>query len=112
MSSGLTSNRKETKSKLAFKLILLAIFILLAADSQLPSRRQISAKTAILSIQLYQQTAGKLLRGARICKFTPSCSNYGIMALQKYGFFKGAAKTIGRIVRCSPFTNDKGVDYP
>jgi len=50
-------------------------------------------------------------RGAQ-CRFYPSCSNYGIVAITKYGFFKGWLKTMMRIVRCNPKNTQSCVDYP
>ena len=50
-------------------------------------------------------------RGAH-CRFYPSCSNYGLMAIEKYGFLKGWMKTMGRICRCNPWNNNSHVDYP
>ena len=38
------------------------------------------------------------------CRFTPTCSNYGIEAIKKHGSFKGSILTIKRIIRCNPFT--------
>lgn len=38
------------------------------------------------------------------CKYTPSCSNYGIEAITKYGSIKGSFLTIKRIIRCNPFS--------
>ena len=46
------------------------------------------------------------------CRFHHSCSNYGILALKQYGFFKGWVKTVGRIFRCNPNNFDSCVDYP
>jgi hypothetical protein len=46
------------------------------------------------------------------CRFYPTCSNYGIMALEKYGFIKGWIKTFDRINRCKPNNYDSCVDYP
>jgi len=37
------------------------------------------------------------------CRFYPSCSNYSIEALQKYGVIKGGWLTIRRIAKCHPF---------
>ncbi len=37
------------------------------------------------------------------CRFTPTCSEYGITALKKYGLIKGGYLTIWRILRCNPF---------
>lgn len=45
------------------------------------------------------------------CPFTPSCSQYGYEAIEKYGFLKGWRKAIWRIVRCNPFTKG-GFDKP
>lgn len=36
------------------------------------------------------------------CRFTPSCSEYGLIAFRKYGFVKGFALTGKRILRCRP----------
>ena len=47
-----------------------------------------------------------------ICRFYPSCSNYAIMALEKYGFIRGWFLTFKRIKRCIPKTTDSCIDYP
>jgi len=39
-----------------------------------------------------------------MCKFTPTCSNYGIEAINKYGSIKGSILTIKRIMRCNPLS--------
>lgn len=36
------------------------------------------------------------------CRYTPTCSQYGIEALKKYGLFKGSYLTFKRIMRCRP----------
>ena len=46
------------------------------------------------------------------CRFYPSCSNYGLRAIEKYGFFKGWYLTIKRIFRCRPNNYDSCIDYP
>ena len=45
------------------------------------------------------------------CRFTPSCSEYMIQSLRKYGPIRGAAKGVWRICRCNPW-NDGGYDPP
>ncbi|MBR4173663.1 MAG: membrane protein insertion efficiency factor YidD [Clostridia bacterium] len=37
------------------------------------------------------------------CRFTPTCSEYAICALEKYGLFKGLCLAIWRFLRCNPF---------
>lgn len=36
------------------------------------------------------------------CRFTPTCSQYGIEAINKYGIFKGSYLTFKRLLRCRP----------
>ena len=38
------------------------------------------------------------------CKYTPTCSNYSIEAINKYGSIKGTYLSIKRIIRCNPFS--------
>jgi len=45
------------------------------------------------------------------CRFYPSCSAYAILAIEKYGVFKGLGKAVWRVMRCNPW-NDGGVDFP
>ncbi|ASF39570.1 membrane protein insertion efficiency factor YidD [Halobacillus halophilus] len=37
------------------------------------------------------------------CRFQPTCSEYGLEAFKRFGFFKGAYLTIKRILKCHPF---------
>jgi putative membrane protein insertion efficiency factor len=37
------------------------------------------------------------------CRFTPSCSNYTLEAVQRYGLFKGSWMGFKRIMRCNPW---------
>jgi putative membrane protein insertion efficiency factor len=39
------------------------------------------------------------------CRFTPTCSQYGLEAIQKYGAFKGSLLALWRILRCNPFSH-------
>lgn len=63
----------------------------------------------IFFIRIYQKTFSPdhgLLKGYfpyGACRFTPTCSEYGIQAFKKYGVIKGGIKTIWRILRCNPF---------
>ena len=47
-----------------------------------------------------------------ICRFYPSCSNYAIQSLEKYGFFKGWYLVYKRIKRCKPTNFESCIDYP
>ena len=57
-------------------------------------------KLSIRLIKLYQKVPGPWHSA---CRFYPTCSNYAIEAICKYGFFKGWWLAIKRIFRCHPF---------
>ncbi|MCI9196805.1 MAG: membrane protein insertion efficiency factor YidD [Lachnospiraceae bacterium] len=38
------------------------------------------------------------------CPYFPSCSRYGIEAIEKYGAFKGLLLAMWRVLRCNPFS--------
>ncbi|UWP61162.1 membrane protein insertion efficiency factor YidD [Ruminococcus gauvreauii] len=56
----------------------------------------------IRMIKFYQKYLSPLKRTC--CPYTPTCSNYGLEAIQKYGAFKGSILAIWRILRCNPFS--------
>ncbi len=64
-------------------------------------------KCAVLVIKFYQISISKVLPSA--CRFYPSCSDYAIKALNKYGILKGSYLSLYRLFRCHPFC-DGGVD--
>ncbi|MGR6837263.1 membrane protein insertion efficiency factor YidD [Syntrophomonas erecta] len=57
-------------------------------------------KLFIWLIKLYQKVT---VLKPRSCRFYPSCSNYSIQAMEKYGTLKGGWLTIKRICKCHPF---------
>lgn len=60
-------------------------------------------------IRLYQKCISPAL-GPR-CRFYPSCSEYSVVVLQKYGPVRGAMKSMMRVCKCHPFHRG-GVDLP
>ena len=61
----------------------------------------------ILLIKLYQWIISPWIGPS--CRFTPTCSHYGIEALKKYGPVKGLWLTVKRISKCHPW-GDSGFD--
>ena len=57
----------------------------------------------IAIIKFYQKNISPH-KGVRCCQYIPTCSQYGLEAIQKYGAFKGGLLTIWRILRCNPFS--------
>lgn len=64
-------------------------------------------KILIKLIKWYQITP---LASHKNCRFIPTCSNYGIQAIERFGALKGSYLTIKRIIRCNPFTKKYGYD--
>jgi putative membrane protein insertion efficiency factor len=60
-------------------------------------------------VRLYQVLISPLLP-ANTCKYHPSCSQYAIDAIRKYGLVRGSAKAAWRLLRCNPWSRG-GVDY-
>ena len=58
----------------------------------------------IFLIRKYQKYISPTLSLFGSCPFTPSCSNYMIEALEKYGVVKGGFMGFLRILRCNPFS--------
>jgi uncharacterized protein len=58
-------------------------------------------KVAILIVRFYQVSVRPLLPDT--CRFTPSCSQYAVEALNKHGFLKGGWLALRRILRCQPW---------
>ncbi len=61
----------------------------------------IAAKTAVRLVRLYGKYISPLIPAR--CRFRPTCSEYFIEALERFGFFRGGAKGLWRILRCNPF---------
>ena len=53
-------------------------------------------------IQFYQKYLSPM-KSTR-CPYIPSCSQYGLEAIEKYGAIKGSILATWRILRCNPFS--------
>jgi len=61
----------------------------------------------IFLINIYKSHISPLL--PKSCRFYPTCSEYAVEAISKYGVLKGSIKSIYRVLRCNPF-NKGGYD--
>lgn len=59
-------------------------------------------KILIWLIRFYQKNISPA--GGPCCKYYPTCSQYGIEAIEKYGAIKGGLLAVWRILRCNPFS--------
>ena len=66
------------------------------------------AYAGIALVHLYRWTLGVLWAGS--CKYHPTCSQYALDALRRYGLVRGTTLAVWRLLRCNPWSNG-GVDY-
>ncbi|MCU4675810.1 membrane protein insertion efficiency factor YidD [Catenovulum sp. 2E275] len=64
--------------------------------------QQILAKLLIFLVKSYQVVISPLL-GPR-CRFHPTCSNYAIIAINRFGVAIGGWLTLKRVIKCHPFS--------
>lgn len=57
-------------------------------------------KVILALIRFYQRAISPYTRPS--CRFTPTCSQYAVEAVTKYGALKGTFLAIKRIIRCNP----------
>lgn len=57
-------------------------------------------RAAIIFIRFYQKAISPLFPPT--CRFYPTCSNYGLEAIQRFGFIKGSYLLIKRLLKCHP----------
>jgi len=62
----------------------------------------------IVLVQVYRQTLGRVLPPS--CKYHPSCSQYALDALRRYGLVRGSILAGWRLLRCNPWSRG-GVDH-
>lgn len=58
-------------------------------------------KLLLIIIRFYQKFISPLKPGK--CRFYPSCSNYALEAIDKYGCLQGGLMSIKRVLSCHPF---------
>ncbi|MBM6867713.1 membrane protein insertion efficiency factor YidD [Collinsella tanakaei] len=64
-------------------------------------------RLGVAAVRFYQRTISPMLPNA--CIYIPSCSQYTLEAIQKYGLLKGCWLGLRRILRCNPL-HDGGYD--
>ena len=62
----------------------------------------------VFVIKIYQRIISPLL-GPK-CRFTPSCSQYAVIALRRFGLIKGSWLMVKRVLKCHPL-HEGGEDF-
>jgi len=63
--------------------------------------KRVLTQLLLLPVYFYKSVISPLTPPS--CRFTPTCSEYAVQALKKYGPFKGLYLAIKRILRCHPW---------
>ncbi len=67
-------------------------------------------KTLLLAlIRFYQKNISPLRPPC--CRFIPTCSQYALEAVEKYGALKGGWLALRRVLRCQPFHRQRSIQY-
>ncbi len=83
-------------------LVLFAGLALLAVlDSFRAPEQQRTARAYVGAVHLYQRAGRPVLRGRVVCRFTPSCSDYSIEAVERHGIRRGLVLTVKRLAACN-----------
>ena len=90
--------------RLALRSSLLAvvtcIMLLLCLDASRRPDQQLSSRSCVGLVRLYQEhgrwVTSKFIR----CRYVPTCSEYSVQAFQKFGFFRGLELTVRRVGSC------------
>jgi uncharacterized protein len=60
------------------------------------------ARAMIAAIRFYRKGISPLK--PPVCRFTPTCSQYGLEAVERYGAARGGWLLVKRLARCQPFS--------
>ena len=95
LSSAMSSTKKY--------LLALVLFggLLVFCDSVRSPENQLSARVYIGFVHIYQGYGRPMLEGIVACRFRPTCSEYSIQAVEKYGIWTGLFLTMKRIASCT-----------
>jgi uncharacterized protein len=67
----------------------------------------LARSVALMPIRAYQRVISPAL--PRRCKYYPSCSQYAVEAIKRYGVLRGLVLAVWRLLRCNPWSHG-GVD--
>ena len=63
--------------------------------------RHLLQRAALNLLRVYKWAISPMLPPA--CRYTPTCSEYAMEAIERFGVIRGGMKAIARVLRCHPF---------
>ena len=64
----------------------------------------------IFFVRVYRKYISPI-KGRAACRYIPTCSQYALEAVEKYGAAKGGLLALKRFLKCHPFHRQKTIEY-
>lgn len=93
--------RKHLKRPKPYLALLLTVGILALADSFRAPDRQATGHAYVAAVRLYQRIGRPALAGHVRCRYEPTCSEYSIEAVERFGIRRGLEMTLSRLRSCT-----------
>ena len=94
--------RERMREPRTYLFILLIGFALIVVDSFRQPADQLTVRVYVSFVKNVYQTVGHTVVKGRIqCRYTPTCSNYSIEAVETHGIRRGLALTLKRLMSCT-----------
>lgn len=86
--------------RLKLTLAFLLIGLIFAVDLSSQPENQLTARVYIGIVHVYQAVGRPMLEGVVACRFRPTCSDYSIEAVRRFGTIRGLVLTVQRLNSC------------
>jgi len=93
--------RKCLRRPETYLLPVVLLYALAAADSFRQPGRQIAGSAYVAAVHSYQHYGRPLLQPYIHCRYRPTCSEYSIQAVRKWGIRRGLVLTTKRLLSCT-----------
>jgi uncharacterized protein len=95
-----SSLRKRLRDPGTYLLAFALLGVVVLADAKRAPAQQTSSHAYVALARFYQHQISPQLTGWIRCRFRPTCSEYSIEAVQRFGIIKGLRLTANRLWRC------------
>jgi putative component of membrane protein insertase Oxa1/YidC/SpoIIIJ protein YidD len=92
--------RKLLRRPEAYLIALLVAVGLLVADAYQAPASQVSSRVYVAGVHAYQALGRPLLEGRIQCRYEPTCSEYSVEAVRRFGIRRGLEMTVRRVRAC------------
>jgi len=93
--------RQRLKRPESYLLILVVVLILATADSFRRPDQQVTAMFYIGAVHAYQTYGRSLSEQVIACRYRPTCSEYSVQAVERYGIRHGVILSVRRLLSCT-----------